>query len=374
MFTNDRKQAMSSTASLSRFAAKLTTPFIPDDFISLVNPLWTVQTLHARVEAIVAETVDSATITLQPGVRWAGHRAGQYVRIGVSIDGVRHTRCYSLSSEPERAENDAQRRISITVKAVDGGRVSSFLVRELTVGTVIDLAAADGDFTMPYAMNDSALFIAAGSGITPVMSLLRSAAARNAMPQSTLLYYTPSPSDTIFRDELLAMVAAHPALSVRFVHTRVAGDAALSGHFTAAHLKTACPDWKARRVWACGPSAMLDAIETQWSVQGLRDQLTIERFRPALRAAANDDVKGTLAFTASSRQAAREGNESILETAERAGLTPAHGCRMGICHGCTAKLVCGEVRDLRDGRIHADEGDLIQICVCAPVGAVQIEL
>lgn len=361
---------MNTATSLTRFAAKLTTPFIPDDFISLVNPLWTRETLHARVAAITAETSDSATITLQPGVRWTGHRAGQYVRIGVAIDGVRHTRCYSLSSAPEQADG----RISITVKAVEDGRVSRFLVRELTVGTVIDIAAADGDFTMPYAMNDAALFIAAGSGITPVMSLLRSAAARDAMPQATLLYYTPSPADTIFREELLALAKAHPALTVQFIHTRTASENGLRGHFTAAHLKATCVDWKTRRVWACGPGAMLDAIETQWSVQGLREQLTIERFRPALRAASDDNTLGTLDFTGSSKQATREGSESILETAERAGLTPAHGCRMGICHGCTAKLVCGEVRDLRDGRVFGDEGDLIQICVCAPIGAVQIDL
>ncbi len=361
---------MNAATSLTRFAAKLTTPFIPDDFIGLVNPLWTRETLHARVEAVTAETADSATITLQPGVRWAGHRAGQYVRIGVSIDGVRHTRCYSISSAPERDDG----RISITVKAVDDGRVSRHLVRELTVGTVIDIAAADGDFTMPYAMNDAALFIAAGSGITPVMSLLRSAAARDAMPQATLIYYTPSPADTIFREELTALAAAHPALTVQFIHTRTGADAKLRGHFAAAHLKAVCADWKTRRVWACGPSAMLDAIETQWSVQGLQHQLTIERFRPALRAASNDSTIGMLDFTGSSKQATREGSESILETAERAGLTPAHGCRMGICHGCTAKLVCGEVRDLRDGRVYADEGDLIQICVCAPIGAVQIDL
>ena len=370
MFTINQRQSMNAATTLSRIAAKLTTPFIPDDFISLVNPLWTVQTLHARVEAITAETADSATITLQPGVRWAGHRAGQYVRIGVAIDGVRHTRCYSISSAPEAANG----RISITVKAVDGGRVSGFLVRELTVGTVIDIAAADGDFTMPYAVNDSALFIAAGSGITPVMSLLRSAAARDAMPQATLLYYTPSSADTIFRDELLALATAHPALTVQFIHTRTASDSGLRGHFTAAHLKAVCADWKIRRVWACGPGAMLDAIETQWAVQGLQHQLTIERFRPALRVAANDSEVGTLDFTGSSKQATREGSESILETAERSGLTPAHGCRMGICHGCTAKLICGEVRDLRDGRVYADEGDLIQICVCAPIGAVQIDL
>jgi len=363
-------RGIATRPSLTRFAALLTTPFVPDDYIRLVNPLWTVATLHARVESVTAETADAATITLQPGVRWAGHRAGQYLRLGVAINGVRHSRCYSISSAPERADG----RVTVTVKAVDGGLVSTHLVRELTAGTVLDIAPAEGDFTMADGFSGSALFIAAGSGITPVMSLLRSAAARNAMPTATLLYYTPSPADTIFRDELQAMAEAHPALTVRFIHTRTGGDDTLHGHFNAAHLTQACPDWKTRHTWACGPSALLDAIDAQWAVQGVSEHLTTERFRPALRAAASDSTGGTLHFLASEKQATREGSETILDTAERAGLAPAHGCRMGICHGCTAKLVCGEVRDLRDGRIHRDEGDLIQICVCAPVGAVQIDL
>lgn len=362
--------ALKSHHPLTRFAALLTTPFVPDDFIQLVNPLWTRQTLHARVVSAVAETADATTITLQPGVRWAGHRAGQYARIGVDIDGVRHTRCYSISSAPERADG----HITLTVKAVDGGRVSTYLARALAANTLVELSQAEGDFIMPHALNETALLIAAGSGITPIMALLRSAAARAAMPQATLLYYSPSPAETIFCDELLAMRAAHPALSVRFIHTRTASDDGLRGHFSSAHLKQACPDWRTRRTWACGPAALLDAIEAQWSVQGVQQQLTVERFRPALRAVTADDAQGALHFTSANIQAERIGNESILETAERAGLAPAHGCRMGICHGCTARLICGEVRDLRDGRIHRDEGDLIQICVCAPFGAVQIDL
>jgi len=357
-------------ASLSRFAGLLTTPFIPDDFIGLLNPLWTRETLHARVESVHAETADSATITLQPGLRWSGHRAGQYLQIGVSIDGVRHTRCYSISSAPEQLDG----RISITVKAVSDGRVSRHLVQALQPGTVVDIAAAQGDFTMPYAMNDKALMIAAGSGITPIMSLLRSAAARKAMPQTTLLYYTPTATETIFRDELLSMAAEHPALTVQFIHTRSIGEQTLQGHFKPEHLHTACADWKTRRVWACGPAALLDAVELQWSMLGLSEQLITERFRPALRAAQSDSATGSLQFATSQQQASSLPSESILETAERAGLSPAHGCRMGICHGCTARLICGEVRDLRDGRIQNEEGDLIQICVCAPVGDVQIDL
>ncbi len=376
MFTEKNNIAMNRATSasrqhpLTRYAALLTTPFLPDDFIHWLNPLWTRETLYARVESVAAETADASTITLQPGVRWAGHRAGQYLRIGVAIAGVRHTRCYSIASAPERADG----RITLTVKAVADGRVSTHLAHQLTVGTVLDIAAAEGDFSMPYALNAAALLIAAGSGITPIMALLRSAAARKAMPVATLLYYTPSATETIFHAELLAMAAAHPALTVHFIYTRTASDSALRGHFSSAHLSLACADWQARRTWACGPAALLDAIEAQWTVQGLRAQLMVERFRPALRATADDTSGGTLHFTSSEVHAERVDNESILETAERAGLAPAHGCRMGICHGCTARLICGQVRDLRDGRIHSDENDLIQICVSAPIGAVQIAL
>ena len=175
-------------------------------------------------------------------------------------------------------------------------------------------------------------------------------------------------------EDLLALSKAHPSLNVQFIHTRTTSDNGLRGHFTAAHLKALCADWKTRRVWACGPGAMLDAIETQWSVQGLREQLTIERFRPALRVAANDTKVGTLDFTASQQQATRSGVESILETAERAGLSPAHGCRMGICHGCDVKLKSGCVRDLRTNALLNEVGAIVQICVCAAAGDAELEV
>jgi ferredoxin-NADP reductase len=358
-------------SAFARFAALWTTPFVPDDYIRLVNPLWTAETLHARVRSIQPEAAGAVTLTLQPGVRWNGHRAGQYLRFSTAIDGVRHTRCYSISSAPERSDG----LLTLTVKPVESGRMSNHVAAGLSAGALVEISQAEGDFTMPYVVNEGVLMIAAGSGITPVMSLLRSAAARTAMPDTTLLYYTPSPEETIFRDELLRLSAEHPSLRVHFIHTRApSSDGDLQGHFSAAHLSRVCADWKQRRTWACGPAALLEALETQWAVQGRSEQLTTERFRPAQRTVADETAGGHLTFTASARQAEREGSESILETAERAGLAPEHGCRMGICHGCTARLVCGTVRDLRDGRIQNEENDLIQICVCAPVGAVQIAL
>lgn len=350
-----------------RLAALLATPLIPDDYIELVNPLWTRETLRARVEAVIPETADSASLVLKPSLRWQGHRAGQFLRVGVDIEGVRHWRCYSISSAPERADG----RITITVKAVEGGRVSNHLVRELQAGAVLELAAAEGEFVQPPSHGDPLLMITGGSGLTPVMSQLRSAAARGAMPECTLVHYAPTAEDCLFRDELRSLASQHPQLKLHLVYTRGGAKAA---HFQAAELAALCPDWQSRRVYACGPAALLTSVEALWAEAGLAEQLIVERFRPALAPVNAGATGGALSFVASAREATSDGQTSILETAEQAGLAPAHGCRMGIRHGCTARLICGQVRDLRSGQLFGETDDLIQICVCAPAGDVQIDL
>src|SRR6266436_471282 len=100
----------------------LFSPLLPDDYLEMINPLWSTRELRGRIEQVRCETDDAATVLIKPGYRWPGHRAGQHVRIGVDIDGVRHWRAYSLTSDPGRPDG----LISITVKTVDAGRVSPF--------------------------------------------------------------------------------------------------------------------------------------------------------------------------------------------------------------------------------------------------------
>src|SRR5262249_48168275 len=142
----------------------LTTPLLPDDYLGLVNPLWSSRELRGRVEAVQPETADAASVVIRPGRGWAGHRAGQYVRVGVDIDGVRHWRPYSLSSPPNRADGC----ITITVTAVPQGRVSGHLVCRLTRGAILRLTPAEGRFVLPDPLPAGLLFVTAGSGITPV--------------------------------------------------------------------------------------------------------------------------------------------------------------------------------------------------------------
>jgi ferredoxin-NADP reductase len=367
---NLSRAAVEGAGSGSRLAVRqhlldaitwLTTPLLPDDYLGLVNPLWSARRVRGRVEAVLPETADAATLVIRSGRGWAGHRAGQYVRVGVDLDGVRHWRSYSLSSPPERAD----RQITITVKADPSGLVSPYLVRRVTPGTIVHLAAAQGEFTLPEPPPDRLLFLTAGSGITPVAAMLRSLAIRGELPDVVLVHSAPTPADVIFGAELRAVAARFAGLRLYERHTRT------DGRLTMAQLRSVCPDWRRRHTWACGPTRMLDEVERNWRRAGLAGRLHVERFRPAV---ASGGVGGRVRFVGSDRQADADGATPLLVVGENAGVLMPCGCRMGICYSCVAPLRSGRVRDLRTGHEHGDEGQLIQTCVSAAVGPVEIEL
>ena len=132
-------------------AQRFSSPLLVDDYLELINPLWSTRELRGRIEEIRPETADAATVLIKPGYRWSGHRPGQYLRIGLDIEGVRHWRAYSLTSDPWREDG----LISITVKNVDEGKVSPYLVRRGRPGTIVSLGGVEGDFTLPDDLPES---------------------------------------------------------------------------------------------------------------------------------------------------------------------------------------------------------------------------
>ncbi len=357
--------------ALAGLADMFAYPLRHSHYLELVNPLWTRHVLMARVEGVTDETADTRTLTLRPGRGWRTHRAGQFVRLGVPIDGKRHTRTYSISSAPAREDGC----ITITVKAIDGGRVSGQLVRAVQVGDYLPLGEPQGEFTIPDSMPVHPLFITGGSGITPVMSILRSYVLEyEVIPDTVHLHYAPHAADVIFGAELGALQASQRHYQLQHYYTR-AVEGAASVHFSAAQLERACPDWREREVWACGPASLLDAVEAHWAAAGLSRQLHVERFHAKQASVPGAAVQGgRVVFAASGVQALSDGATNLLLTAENAGLNPAHGCRMGICHGCDTTLVSGCVRDTRTGDLIAEPGDKVQVCVCTAVGDVELAL
>ncbi|MBL7497639.1 ferredoxin reductase [Frankia sp. CNm7] len=361
-------------------ASLLTTPLRADDFLELVNPLWSRRQLWGRVEAVRRETPDVATLTIRPGRGWREHRPGQYVGTAVRVAGVWRHRPYSVSSAPGRPDGCFQ----ITVKAARDGRVSRRLVFEAAPGTAIRLDSPAGEFVLPEEVPERVLFLTAGSGITPVMSMLRHLALRDAMPDVVLLHSARTPEDVIFGAELRALAGRFPRLRLHECHTRPARgtvdpDRARSQRL--AGLLAVCPDWSRRSTWACGPSGLLAEVETLWSEAGVADRLRVERFHPAVASPAVPGPGGSgggggasVHFTRSGRRVATDGATPLLHAGESAGVLMPSGCRMGICRGCVARLGAGRVRDLRTGVEHGEAGELVQTCVSAAAGDVDIDL
>lgn len=356
---------------LSDVAGLIATPLRPSHYIELVNPLWTTHRLQARVEKVWDETRDSRTITLRPGRNWRVHRAGQHVRLGVPIGGMQYTRTYSISSSPDRDDGC----ITVTVKAIEGGRMSHYLVRTVEEGAYLPLGLPQGDFVLPDATPVRPLFITAGSGITPVMSMLRTFVLRGNMPDVVHIHYAPHAYDVIFGNELKELAASDPRYRHRPVYTRDLGHAgAKDRHFSGAQLEALCPDWRDRDIWGCGPQGLLDALEMHFRDTGRARQLHIERFRAALATLPVGATGGRVRFVKSGKEVDADGSTNLLRVAEDAGMNPQHGCRMGICHSCDAQLLSGCVRDLRTGALLTDPGTTVQVCVCAAAGDAELVL
>ncbi|MCM0677953.1 ferredoxin reductase [Micromonospora phytophila] len=344
-----------------RLAAAVTTPLLPEDYLDLVAPLRAGADLRGRILAVRPETPDAATLVIQPGRDWRGHVPGQYVRLGVDVDGVRQWRAYSVTSAPVRRTDP----ISVTVKAIPDGVVSNHLVRRARAGTIVQLDQAQGDFVLTGQPPARVLFVTAGSGITPVMGMLRAGALAGA--DVVLAHSAPTAADVIFAEELRGL-ADRGAVRLVQRHTDVDGMLGVD------ELDTLVPDHLDRETWACGPVGLLDALERHWASRGAAERLHTERFRPTV---ITPGEGGTVTFTGSGITVAADGATPILDAGEDAGVLMPSGCRMGICFGCVLPLRQGAVRDLRNGQLTTavpGDGVRVQTCVSAAAGACELEI
>lgn len=343
-------------------AGWFTQPLLPDDLLGTLNPLWSTTQPHARVIGRRAETADTTTLVLRTGPGRQRHLAGQFVGVGTRLDGVWHWRTYSVTSAP------AAGPLEITVTALPGGTVSGALAHRTPVGTLLRLGPASGEFVLPRPAPEKLLFITAGTGITPVMGMLRDLAANRPeeLSGAVLLHCDRTPSDVVFGAELRRLAAA-TGLELIERHT------AVSGRLTADSLADAVPDWAARQTYACGPAGLLDALTAHWADAGQPDALHLERFVPPTPVAA-DATGGRVSFTASGIVADAAPGTPLMVAGEAAGALLPNGCRMGICHTCVGTLRTGAVRNLHTGELTDTPGESVRTCVSGAAGDVEIEL
>ncbi|MFP5346198.1 MAG: ferredoxin reductase [Actinomycetes bacterium] len=345
---------------VSRVLGAIATPLVPSDYLDLVAPLRAGADLRGRVVDVVPETRDAATVRIKPGRSWRGHVPGQYIRIGIDVDGVRHWRAYSLTSPVASSDGC----ISITVKAIPDGTVSNHVVRSLRPGRLLQLDQATGDFVLGEHRGP-VLFVTAGSGITPVMGMLRNHV--DELDDVVLVHSAPTRADVVFGGQLRAW---RDAGRLRLVERHTDAD----GIVTPDQLDVLVPDWRSRETWACGPTAMLDAFEEYYAECGDLERLHTERFRPTVVTAGEG---GTVTFSGTGTTVEVDGATTLLDAGEDAGVLLPSGCRMGICFRCVVPLREGAVRDLRSGELTTavpEDGIRIQTCVSAAAGTCDIDI
>jgi ferredoxin-NADP reductase len=336
-----------------------------EDSLRAIHPMLSLSDVRARVVRIVEETPDTKTFVLRPNAMWSDSSAvaGQFVQLRLQIDGRRVERIYSLSSRP------GARLLAITVKRQNGGLVSPHLHQNVKVGDVLTLSQPAGEFVLPEQLPAKMLLLSAGSGITPVMAMLRDLEARAYQGNVVFLHVCRNRNAFIFAKVLQAMADRFSALSLTVHFDDV------DGRFTPDTLRLAVPDFTERPTWMCGPSGFMDAIHQDWRAQGLDTPLQSERFVaiPMLPATA-PGTPVTVQFSKSDKVFTTSGNAPLLVQAESAGLAPKHGCRIGICRSCQCTKKSGTVQNLQTGEISSTPNEQIRLCISAARSDLSLDL
>lgn len=341
------------------------TPYPVDRYLELIDPMITWRDMRAKIVDVRLQTDRSVTLTLRPTRQWSGHVAGQYIEVSVVVDGVRHRRFFS----PANAAG-ATSEIELTVTAHSRGFVSRYLRENASPGMVLGLSTARGEFTLPTDRPAHTVLVSGGSGITPVLSMLRTLVAEGYDRPITFVHYARTPADVPYRAELDTLARTVGNLDVVLRYTRTVD----AEHFEPAHLD-GIADVDGAQVFLCGPTGLMKAVGEYAADRGLTERLFSEAFTidttPVIDP--NQPITGEVAFTKSDASVPNDGR-TILEQAEGAGLKPEYGCRMGICFSCTKVRTSGCTRNILTGELSSEPDQHIQICVNAPVGDVEIEV
>lgn len=336
-----------------------------EDVLQALHPLASLTEVRARVLAVRDETPDTRTLVLRPNALWRGHEAGQYVSVRAVLNGRRVHRSYSLSSAPGTGP------LTITVKRQDGGAVSTHLNEQVRVGDVLTLGQAQGDFVLPAVLPKRLTLLSAGSGITPVMALLRALQARGHQGAIAFVHVCRSAQDLIFAETLRQFTAGCPSLPGLSVHLHFS---AQQGRFGPETLAALVPDWAGRATWLCGPEGFMHDIEAMWAARGARAPLHRERFTATWQPPQPLGAPVEVQAARSGKRFASAGTDNLLIQAEQAGLAPKHGCRIGICRSCQCVKRSGTVQNLQTGALSSEPNELIRLCVSAARTDLTLEL
>ncbi len=326
------------------------------------------------IRRVVHETAESASFVLDvpDDLRDAfAYEAGQFLTFRVEVGGEPHLRCYSMSSSP--AVDD---ELAVTVKRVPGGAVSNRMIDDLGPGAIVEVTRPAGVFCLGDGRGDIVAF-GAGSGITPIFSLLKTALATTDR-RVRLLYANRDRDAVIFAAALDALVAEHPGRLEVVHHLDVEHgyvDADALAPFTASA-------GDAADYFVCGPGPFMDIVETALLDGGVdADHIHIERFSPATEvepdAPADEpatETVVTIELDGRTDSVAHHAGTTILQTARQMGMAPPYSCESGSCATCMARLVEGTATMHVNNALDDDEIDegWVLTCQAVPTSSVHV--
>lgn len=339
-----------------------TTPLLPDDYAALLNPLWSTRELRGEIVHVQRpESSGSVMITIKPG--WGvpiSFEAGQYIGIGVQVEGRYVWRSYSLVNAPERRNG----LFTICVRAVGDGKLSQHLLLRAEPGQHVRLAAPAGDFYLTDPVPEKLLFITAGSGITPVISMLRALQQHDALGDIVLIHSMRQPEDLVFGELLEQLAKQHPTFRYFLRVTSI------DGRVTTEQIEAWAPDFAERAAYVCGPATMLLDIRAWWQ-EGVEKRYPLRSEQFSLDRAS--DARGGSIRFGDRAQVRVDGATTILEAAEQSGLQLPFGCRMGICQTCVQTLSEGHAHNLRTGETH-EPGSRVRVCCTVANGDIELDV
>lgn len=342
--TEKRKSPLSSIANA------VLDPYAANFWLQKINPLWSVNQSLGKIVKKDTAAQGVVSLTLQFNNKFQVGAAGQHHPVYVTIRGVRYERTYSLT------QLDTQ-HVLLTVKKVDQGKVSTWLVEQAKVGDILELGTPYGDMQLPVQVQPLIL-LAAGSGITPMYSLLQDMAKSGRLGSTPviLMYWVKTFTDAAFKLEFEAWAQQYPNFKFQVFYTQEPSVA--HSRLNNEHLQRLTEIEKSA-VFACGPSGFTTQVEQIFTQAAL---LKTEAF--SMSPVLGDDVGLVqVTLTKSKKIVTIPKGKSILESLEQQNIKPQYGCRMGICHKCVCNKAEGATKNLVDGVQNSEPNNQLKICV-----------
>ena len=343
-----------------------------EPIIQVFKPSWRHNAISAKVVSLRSENEKVFTLALRPSSKWQTFTAGQFLQITVERQGSLVTRTFSISSAPSYFEQTGI--IELSIRILEDGLMTPWIYENVNAADTVYLSQASGEFTL-CSIKDRKLFLAGGSGITPIRSMLNENIGADWFKASTLLFYVNNAKEALFTDDIKRYQDA--GLNCQVIYSDD------SGFISEQHLADYCPDFRQFESYVCGPSAMIEAslnILRESSIS--EENIHFEYFgaAPLSRSLVDteyDDEMIQVDYLSSNKQVQFNPNDlpqTLLDLAEQEGLKPVSGCRIGVCHQCICKKKQGRVYNTKTKQYSDTGAEEIQLCLSVPVGHVELEL